>query len=129
MYSIMSDGVLIALCDKPRYVCFNPDSGAYVETTPEKAVAVSVKGDLYNINGGNAISDAPEAVIREEDAAEYVFNNRARIVENEENTGAAVVQLEEALCEQDIASEKRISAVEEALCELDHAITEVKYNE
>ena len=122
MYAILSGGALVALCDKPRYVRLNPDSGVYVEATPEEAIAVSVNGDLYNINGGNAIPDAPGAVVREEDAAEYVFRNRARIDKNEETTGAAVVQFEEALCEQDAATEERLSAVEEALCELDSVI-------
>ncbi|WP_295761166.1 hypothetical protein [uncultured Oscillibacter sp.] len=122
MYAILSGGALLALCDKPRYVRLNPDSGAYVEAAPEEAIAISVNGDLYNINGGSAIPDAPEAVVREDDVSEYVFHNRARIVENEETTGAAVVQLEEALCEQDAATEERLTAVEEALCELDSAI-------
>ena len=122
MYAILSGGALLALCDKPRYVRLNPDSGAYVEAAPEEAIAVSVNGNLYNINGGNAIPDAPEAIVREDDMAEYVFGNRARIAENEETAGAAVVQLEEALCEQDAATEERLTAVEEALCELDSAI-------
>lgn len=122
MYAILSGGALLALCDKPRYVRLNPDSGAYVEAAPEEAIAISVNGDLYNINGGSAIPDAPEAIVREDDMAEYVFGNRARIAESEETTGAAVVQLEEALCEQDAATEERLTAVEEALCELDSAI-------
>ncbi len=122
MYAILSCGALLALCDKPRYVRLNPDSGAYVETAPEEAIAVSVNGDLYNINGGSAIPNAPEAIVRQDDAAEYIFGNRARIAQNEETTGASVVQLEEALCEQDAATEERLTAVEEALCELDNTI-------
>lgn len=130
MYAILSGGVLVALCDKPRYVRLNPDGGVYVEAVPEEAIAVSVNGDLYNINGGSAIPDAPEAVIKEDDMSEYVFSNRARIVENEEASKATVVQLEDALCEQDTAAEERLSAVEEALCELDSAINgEVKTDE
>ena len=61
MYAILSGGALLALCDKPRYVRLNPDSGAYVEAAPEEAIAISVNGDLYNINGGSAIPDAPLA--------------------------------------------------------------------
>ena len=122
MYAILSGGALVALCDKPRYVRLNPDSGAYVEAAPEEAIAVSVNGDLYNINGGSSIPDAPEAVVSESDVSEFVFHNRARILENEATTGTAVVQLEEALCEQDAATEERLTAVEEALCELDIVI-------
>lgn len=122
MYAILSGGALLTLCDKPRYVRLNPDSGAYVEAAPEEAAAVSVNGGLYNINGGNAIPGAPQAVVREEETAEYIFGNRARIARNEKAAGAAVVQLEDALCEQDAATEERLAAVEEALCELDSAM-------
>ena len=121
MYAILSDGVLVALCDKPRYVRKN-ENGIYVEAAPEDAIAIAVNGTLYNIEGSNAIPDAPEAFVREDDVGEYVFDNHARIVANETATGTAVVQLEEALCEQDAATEERLTAVEEALCELDSAI-------
>jgi len=122
MYAILSGGALVSLCDKPRYVCLNPDSGAFVEATPEEAIAVSVNGDLYNINGGSAIPDAPEAIVREDDVAEYVFGNRARIAKNEAATGTAVVQLENALCDQDAAQDERMSALEDVVCELDAAL-------
>lgn len=122
MYAILSGGALVALCDKPRYVRLNPESGAYVEAAPEEAIAIAVNGELYNLPGGTAIPDAPEAVVREGDVTEYVFRNRAQIVETKETTGAAVVQLEEALCEQDAATDERVSAIEDAVCELDSII-------
>ncbi len=122
MYAILSGGALLALCDKPRYVRLNPESGAYVEAPPEEAIALAVNGDLYNINGGSAIPGAPEAVVQEGDVSEYVFGNRVRIERNEETSGIAVVQLEEALCEQDAATDERVSALEDAICELDAAI-------
>lgn len=123
MYAILSGGALVSLCDKPRYVRRSPDSGAYIEAAPEEAIAVAVNGTLYNINGGSAVPGAPEAIVREEDdAAEYVFANRARIAENEQATGAVVVQLEDALCEQDAVQDERVSALEDAVCELDAAL-------
>ncbi len=122
MYGIYSGGELLALCDKPRYVRLNEQSGAYIEATKDKAQAIAVNGELYNIPGGNAIENAPEAVAVEVEAGEIAFSNRARIVQNEETTGAAVVEIENAMCESDMQTDGRLTEVENALCELDAAI-------
>lgn len=129
MYAVISDGVLLALCDKPRYVKMNEASGAYVEAEEAQAEGVSVNGDLYNINGGNAIPDAPQAVVTEGEVSEYVFLNRARIEENEKNTSTAIVSIEEALCELDTASTENAEAMENALCELDEMICSINGGE
>ena len=73
MYKIISAGKIVALCDAPRYVTRNPDTGALVETTAEDAIGVSVAGTLYNLNGGSGIPDAPEAVVSEVEGGEMVF--------------------------------------------------------
>ena len=122
MYAILSGGVLLALCDKPRYVKMNEASGAYVEAEEAEAIGEAVCGDLYNLVGGTAIPDAPEAIITHSDIAEYVFRNRVRIEENEETQGAAIIGMEDALCEQDAANDVRMSAIEDAVCELDSII-------
>lgn len=119
MYAVLSGGVLLALCDKPRYVKVNEASGAYVEAEVEEAIGISVNGDLYNINGGDAIPDAPEAIVTDSDIAECVFRNRVRIAENEETTNAAIVEVENALCDLDMAADEKLTAMEDALCELD----------
>lgn len=129
MYAILSGGALLALCDKPRYVKVNEASGAYVEADEAEAIGVSVNGDLYNINGGEAIPDAPEAIITQGDVSEYVFSNRVRIAENEESTNTAVVEIEEALCELDTASAENAAVVEDALCELDEMISAISGGE
>lgn len=120
MYAILSNGELLALCERPRYVKRNQD-GVFVEAPKDKAEGIAVGGEVYNLPGGSAITDAPEALVQEAEASEYVFRNRVRIIENEETTGAAIIAMEEALCEMDNASEERLAAVEEALCELDNA--------
>lgn len=121
MYAIISEGSLLTLCDRPRYVKRNAASGTYVEATEDEAIGVAVGGTVYNLPGGSDIPDAPEALVREAEAAEYVFLNRARIIANEESTNAAIVAMEEALCEMDGASEERLTAIEDALCDLDAA--------
>lgn len=129
MYAIISGGVLLALCDKPRYVRKNEASGAYVEAEEAQAEGISVNGDLYNIGGGSAIPDAPQAVVTEGEASEYVFRNRVRIEENEKNTSTAIVSIEEALCELDTASTENAEVMENALCELDEMICAINGGE
>lgn len=122
MYAIISGGLLVALCDRPRYIKVNVKTGAYIEATEEDAIGVSVGGDLFNLPGGTAIKDAPEAIIKPDEVAEYVFRNSVKISENEEATAAGFTEVEDAICEFDAANEERISAIEDALCELDEAL-------
>ena len=121
MYAILSGGALLSLCDKPRYIKQNKN-GVYVEVDATEAIGVSVYGNLYNINGGNAIPDAPEAVIVQRDVSEYVFSNRVRLNKHEKFTNIAIIEVEDALCELDTAADEKINAMEDALCELDSII-------
>jgi len=120
MYAILSGGALLALCDKPRYVRLNPDSGAFIEAAKEDAEAIAVRGELYNLPGGSAVPGAPEALAVEREVPEFVFQNQARITANE----SAVAGAEDAICEQDTAAEMRLGALEDAICELDAAINQ-----
>lgn len=124
MYAILSGGELIALCDKPRYVKKNARSGVYIETDKTNAIGIAVSGKLYNIDGKNEIPDAPQAIVTQGDGSEYIFRNRVRIEKNEATTNAAVVEIENALCDIDMAAEERLTILEDALCELDSAINE-----
>ena len=105
MYAIMSGGELVDLCDEPRYIKQN-DYGIYVTADAADAIGVSVKGDKYNINGGDAIPDAPQAVVVQRDGGEFVFNSCEQIKEDE----AAIALIEDAICEMD-AEAGRLSAV------------------
>ena len=123
MYAILSGGVLLSLCDKPRYVKKN-DNGVYVEADAAEAIGVSVRGDLYNINGGNAIPDVSEAVVIKNDVSEYVFRNRVRLEKHEKTTNSAIIEVENALCELDTAADDKLTVMEDALCELDSIINQ-----
>lgn len=122
MYEIISGGELVALTAKPRYIKRNEESGLYVEATAEDAIGVSVAGTLYNLPGGTAIEGAPEAAIREGDASEYIFTNRVRIQHNEETATAAIVGIEDAVCDLDANTDTRMGAIEDALCDLDATV-------
>lgn len=119
MYAILSGGLLISLCDKPRYIRKNEKNGVYIESTKEDSIGISVHGNLYNFTGKNSIPDAPEAIIVQGDVAEYVFHNQTRIINNEESANAAIIEMENALCDIDTHTVERLSILEDALCELD----------
>lgn len=122
MYAIISRGVLVALCDRPRYIKVNPKTGAYVEASEVEAVGIAVGGDVYNLFGRMDIEGAPEAIIRDNDVAEFVFRNSVKISENEEATNAGFAEVEDAVCEFETSADERMSAMEDALCELDTLI-------
>lgn len=96
MYKIISAGKIVALCDAPRYVTRNPDTGALVETTAEDAIGVSVAGTLYNLNGGSGIPDAPEAVVSEVEGGEMVFIAISQADAVSTTSGIAFVAMAEA---------------------------------
>ncbi len=119
MYAIIIEGELRSLCDSPRYVRRKPETGVFIQCKREDAEGIAVDGEVYNLMGGNAIPDRPEAFVREAESSEYVFRNRVRIIENEESTGAAIIAMEDALCEIDAVNAASIAALEDALCEID----------
>ena len=54
MYAIISKGELLALCERPRYVKRNEETGAYVEAAEAEALGIAVGGEVYNLPGGAA---------------------------------------------------------------------------
>ena len=57
MYAIISKGELLALCERPRYVKRNEETGAYVEAAEAEAIGIAVGGEVYNLPGGNIAED------------------------------------------------------------------------
>lgn len=53
MYAIISKGELLALCERPRYVKRNEETGAYVEAAEAEAIGIAVGGEVYNLPGGH----------------------------------------------------------------------------
>lgn len=128
MYKILSNGSLISLCAKPRYVKINENNGTYIESTKEDAIGVSIYGNLYNLPGKTTIPDRPEAMIVQDDSEEYIFRNRTQIAENKKNTNISIVKIENAMCDLDTLTAEKLITLENALCELDSAINERSEN-
>lgn len=95
MYKIVSGGVIVAVCDKPRYIAPNPDTGVFVEVPQEEAVGIAVAGTAYNLNGSTAIEGAPDAVAIEVESGELIFGNMERIDSVNTTTGIAFVTMAE----------------------------------
>ena len=97
MYEIISEGQIVSLCDKPRYIKAKPSTGCLVEATKEDAQGVSAGGKSYNLPGHTEITvttydeaadttetvPAPVADVREVDGGEVAFRESVRIGENE----------------------------------------------
>lgn len=48
--------------------------------------------------------------------------NEAKKQQDQEKLPSRVAEMEDAMCEQDIANDDRMSAIEDAICELDKAL-------
>lgn len=121
MYHVIIDGEIKGFCEKPRYIKIKPETGVYIEAKFEDAIGVAFGGVVYNLLGRNEIPNAPQAIIKEIDGAEIVFNDKIKITEHDEN----IFEIETVLCEFDITLNERINEINEiglALCELDEAI-------
>lgn len=118
MYGILSDNKIISLCDEPRYVKISETNGCYIQCNKEDAIALSINGILYNINDEENVQDAPQAMVIEIDAPEYIFNNKKKLEQNTKDISG----IEDAICDLDSTKEDRITNIENALCELDSLI-------
>lgn len=123
MYTITCGDVLLSICDSPRYVKKKENTGAYIEACFKDAQAVSIGGTLYNIFGKRKyIDDAETALIQQSDTAEYIFETRAVINKNKNDSDSSIIKIEDAVCELDAITDERINNIETALCELDELI-------
>lgn len=122
MYAILCNGEAIALVESPRYVRRN-ESGIFVEADKDTADGIAVNGTLYNLPGGTAIEDAPEAVVVDAKAGEYIFANRVRIEQDAASGNIRISTVEDAVCDLDESTDERMSAIEDAICELDEMIS------
>lgn len=120
MVKIISEGKTIALCDEPRYIRKNEESGAYVRVLREDAQGIAVLGEPYNLPGHTEITrvvlkneetgetetvTAPEAYAVEVDGGEVAFEHGSKIAEVDETstTGLlAVTDLYEELVDKGV---------------------------
>ncbi len=121
MYHIIINEEIKGFLETPRYIKINPETRAYIEAKLDEAVGVAFGGIAYNLIGHDEIPDAPQAIVKEIDGAEIVFNDSTKIIKHGEN----IFEIESVLCEFDMALNERMNEINEmglALCELDEAI-------
>ena len=95
---------LIGMTPELHYIRIKPSSGALIQTDVEHAQGVAYKSVPYNLMGKDGV-DAEITVLQEEfDITDLIVN---------------IPDLENAMCEMDIANEERFNMIEDALCELD----------
>lgn len=74
MYKVSSGGKIIAICDKPRFIKLNNESGAYIEAGQAEAIGVVVGGKVYNYGGNQIAEGAEDVTITEVDGGEILLN-------------------------------------------------------
>ena len=119
MKAIIVNGKIISICEKPIYVKKHDSLDIYVRCNASEAIGISAgvgeDGGIYNLPGRNDIPDAPEAFVRDDDNREYFFNAHSQA----DKATKDIINVEDAMCEGELATDERISAIEDVLCELD----------
>lgn len=112
MYRIINTktGAEIGSTEAPRYIKLS-ENGTKIEATPEEALGIAYKSTAYNLFGREGVGAEETVLLSEYDAGDNV----AETVKNTDS----IAELEDAMCEQDAATEERLAAIEDALCELD----------
>lgn len=91
-----------------------------VEGTPMNANTLNTLSDVAGADIAREKAEAAATVaLTAKDAAELAATSSE---ESKDATAKSVAEMEDALCEQDAATDERLAAIEDALCELDTAL-------
>ena len=120
MFQIVSEGRVVGMVDKPRFIKYKPESNCFVQTDKENAQGVAVMGQAYNLPGHKEIIGCPDAIILEKDGFEILFGNSVKIAKVEED-GLIV---SDALIDLDETVNEKITELQDALIELDNKLYE-----
>ena len=99
MIQVISNGVVVAVCDKARYVRVKPSTGAFIQCDKELADGIAVNGQVYSLN--DKLDSLPKAEIKEVDGGEFIFSHDAQLKSNAQS----ILDIETALCELDLEAE------------------------
>ena len=91
-----------------------------VDGTPMNADTLNTLSDVAGADIAKEKAEAAATVASTaKDAAELAANSSEKSKDAAAKTAA---EMEDALCEQDIAADERLAAIEDSLCELDAAV-------
>nr|DAO82525.1 MAG TPA: hypothetical protein [Caudoviricetes sp.] len=91
-----------------------------VEGTPMNANTLNTLSDVAGADIAREKAEAAATVaLTAKDAAELAATSSE---ESKDAAAKSVAEMEDALCEQDAATDERLAAIEDALCELDAAV-------
>ena len=91
MYEVIKkdSGERIAICEKPRYVKLNEQSGAFIQCSKDEAEGIAISSAVYKLK------DNAEVSINEIDSGEFILavNDQAK----------ELLEIKAALCDLDLA--------------------------
>lgn len=120
--AIIVNGKIISICEEPNYVKRHPEGHCFIPATIEDAEGISAglndDAGVYNLpNKPALIEDAPIAYIREDDGREYFYTTHT----SAQKSAESIVEIENAICDNDAAALDRIAQIENILCDMDNA--------
>lgn len=106
MYRIINteNHQLIGFIVEPHYIRIKPSTGAFVSTDSLHAQGIAYRSTPYNLMGKEGVGAQTTVLLEEFDITDLIVD---------------IPDLENAICELDIANEERFNMIEDALCELD----------
>ena len=121
MYQVITDGKVVGLVDRLRYIKVNTKTGALVQANgPEDAQGIAIQGTPYNLLGHSEIPGAPQAIAVEKDGFEILFEKGVKLDRVEEDG----IVISDALFDLDETVNTKLTEIQDAIFELDNKIYE-----
>lgn len=84
MYAIVHGNEIISICEKPTYIKIKPNTGIYIEATPEEASGIAVAGKVYNLGDKVILEGADSVRVIKDNTGKWIYKNYNSLVQTKQ---------------------------------------------